>query len=77
MDNQTSSVNPRDEWVEFPTQDEPFGESETNGGDFRLTEKPRNACQLIPETESKSTAISIAGKSCVAQRTTADGGTNV
>jgi len=65
MDNQPSNVNFYDDvekWLELPTQDEPYDESATNGGDFESTEEHDYAWESIPGTESKRMAIRITGE---------------
>lgn len=59
------NANPWDEWdtwLNFPTQDEPHGASETNVVGSGLSDQPRNACKFIPETESKCIPTNIAGR---------------
>jgi len=65
MDNQPSNVNFYDDmekWLELPTQDEPRGESATNGGGFESTEEHEFAGESIPGTESKRMAIRSTGE---------------
>jgi len=65
MNNQPTNVNPWsewDEWLDFPPQEEPYGESETNVGNFASTVQPRSDWELIPEMESKWIAINGASE---------------
>jgi len=68
MDKQPSNVNfydDMDKWLELPTQDEPRGESATNGGvfgGFESTEENEYAWEPIPGRESECMAIRIAGE---------------
>ena len=83
MDNQSNNVkfwSDFEKWLQRPIQDEPLGESATNGGDFESTEKPSNALQPNPETESECMAIRIVDEILVARRplkTHANGDMNV
>jgi len=70
MDNQPTNVNPWnewDKWLDFSTQEEPQGESETNVGNFASTVQPRNDWEFIPEIESKWMAINDASELSAAQ----------
>ena len=73
MYKRPSNVNPWDEldkWVNLPPQDEPRGEPGTNGGDSGSIDQPRDVRKVIPEFESKCTAINIAGEILAARRYT-------
>ena len=74
MEKQPIDVNLWDEldkWMEFPRQDEPHGESGTNGGDYGSIDQPRDVRKVIPESERKCMAIIIiAGEILAARRYT-------
>jgi len=70
MDDQPTNVHPWnewDKWLDFPTEKEPHGESETNVGNFASTAQPTNDWELILEMESKWMAINGASELSVAR----------
>ena len=65
MDNHPSNANFWDDlekWLELPAHDPPLDELAANDGVWWPTEKPRNAYQPKPETESECMVIRIVGE---------------
>lgn len=71
MDNQASNVNFFDDlekWLDLSNYARPLGKSPTVDGDFGSKEKPRDAWQPKPETESKCMAVRIVDEMWLARR---------